>query len=142
MSHVAILYIAIISLYMHASRKADILETRDNDTKRRKVRADGNKLGSGKEWRLYSQQFSRQVCLYTSVYIHKVVLYILICYAQKQLCGICAIHACMDCPARSSDRSQYTSRNKVWICCAFHGLSARLQPLPMTVAATSISGWL
>ena len=30
-------------------------ETRDNDTITRKVRADGNKLCPGKEWRLYTQ---------------------------------------------------------------------------------------
>ena len=42
-------------------RKADLPETRDNDTITRKVRADGNKLCPGKEWRLYTQQFRRQV---------------------------------------------------------------------------------
>ena len=36
-------------------RKADLLETRDNDTITRKVHADGNKLCPGKEWRLYTQ---------------------------------------------------------------------------------------
>ena len=36
-------------------RKADLPETRDNDTITRKVRADGNKLCPGKEWRLYTQ---------------------------------------------------------------------------------------
>ena len=36
-------------------RKADLPEKRDNDTITRKVRADGNKLCPGKEWRLYTQ---------------------------------------------------------------------------------------
>ena len=36
-------------------RKADLPEMRDNDTITRKVRADGNKLCPGKEWRLYTQ---------------------------------------------------------------------------------------
>ena len=36
-------------------RKADLPEMRDNDTITRKVRADGNKLCPGKEWRLYIQ---------------------------------------------------------------------------------------
>ena len=35
-------------------RKDDLPETRDNDTITRKVRADGNKLFPGKEWRLYT----------------------------------------------------------------------------------------
>ena len=33
----------------------DLPGTRDNDTITRKVRADGNKLCPGKEWRLYTQ---------------------------------------------------------------------------------------
>ena len=36
-------------------RKADLLETKDNDMITRKVRADGSKLCPGKEWRLYTQ---------------------------------------------------------------------------------------
>ena len=36
-------------------RKADQPETRNSDTITRKVRADGNKLFPGKEWRLYTQ---------------------------------------------------------------------------------------
>ena len=40
-------------------RKADLPDTRDNDTITRKVRADGNKVCPGKEWRLYVQQFRR-----------------------------------------------------------------------------------
>ena len=42
-------------------RKADLPQTRDNDTITRKVRVNGNKLPSRKEWRLYAQQFRRQV---------------------------------------------------------------------------------
>ena len=38
-------------------RKADLPETRDNDTITRKVCADGNKVCPWKEWRLYVQQF-------------------------------------------------------------------------------------
>ena len=36
-------------------RKADLPETRNNDTITRKVCADGNKFCHGKEWRLYTQ---------------------------------------------------------------------------------------
>ena len=36
-------------------RYANLSETRDNDTIRRKVCAHGNKLCLGKEWRLYTQ---------------------------------------------------------------------------------------
>ena len=36
-------------------RKADLPETRDNDIITKKVHVDGNKLGFGKEWRLYTQ---------------------------------------------------------------------------------------
>ena len=35
-------------------RKADLPETRDNDTITTKFCADGNKLCSGKKWRLYT----------------------------------------------------------------------------------------
>ena len=42
-------------------RKADLPETRGNDVITRKVRADRNKLCPGKEWKLYTQQFRRQV---------------------------------------------------------------------------------
>ena len=42
-------------------RKADLPDTRDTDTITRKVHVDGNKLCPGKEWRLYAQQFRRQV---------------------------------------------------------------------------------
>ena len=36
-------------------KKVDLPETRDYDTKTRKVHADRNKLCPGKEWKLYSQ---------------------------------------------------------------------------------------
>ena len=36
-------------------RKANLPEMRDNDTITRKVCADGNKVSSGKEWRLHTQ---------------------------------------------------------------------------------------
>ena len=42
-------------------RKADLLETRNNDTITGKVRADGSILCPGKEWRLYTRQFMWQV---------------------------------------------------------------------------------
>ena len=42
-------------------RKADLPEMRDNHTITRNIRADGNKLCPGREWRLYTQQFRRQV---------------------------------------------------------------------------------
>ena len=44
-------------LYTHHAEKPphDLPETRDNDMITRKVRADGNKLCPGKEWRLYTQ---------------------------------------------------------------------------------------
>ena len=37
-----------------ACRKADLPETRDDNMKTRKVRANGNKLCPGKEWKLYA----------------------------------------------------------------------------------------
>ena len=47
-------------LYSHHTekpsyRKADLPETRDNETITRKVCTDRNKLCPGKEWRLYTQ---------------------------------------------------------------------------------------
>ena len=42
-------------LYSHHAEKADLPEMRDNDTITRKVRANGNKVCPGKEWRLYTQ---------------------------------------------------------------------------------------
>ena len=42
-------------------RKANLLETRDNDMITRKIHVEGNKLCPGKEWRLYAQQFSRLI---------------------------------------------------------------------------------
>ena len=41
-----------MAVIMPSCRKANIPETRDNDTIARKVHADGNKLYPGKEWRI------------------------------------------------------------------------------------------
>ena len=42
-------------------RKPDLPQTRDNDTIIIKIHVDRNKLCLGIEWRLYTQQFRRQV---------------------------------------------------------------------------------
>ena len=50
---------SMVAIQLASCRKVDLPEMRDNDTKTIKVCVDGNKLCSGKEWRLYAWWFRR-----------------------------------------------------------------------------------
>ena len=46
----------IVVIVQNTQEKADLQKMKVSATKIRKVRADGNKLRTGKEWRLYADE--------------------------------------------------------------------------------------